>query len=84
MTGEVLPFPLARRIELIQRQADYALSLRPLKGEQHIARQIEYQAKVMRNRGIADHIIKHEVAAMDAAIRAAMWHAVMDAPSENS
>ena len=84
MTAEVLPFPLARRAEMIQRQADYALSLKPAKGEQHIARQMQIQADIMRRRGIPAKIIERELASMDAAIRAAMWHAVMDTPSENS
>ena len=83
MTATVVPFPLARRIDLIHRRAEYALCLKPEKAEEHIARQLQCQADALHRRGISDDIIAHELRAMEAAIRAAMWNAVFDTPGEN-
>jgi Family of unknown function (DUF6074) len=80
MTAEVLPFPLARRLDLIHRQADYALCLKPQKAEEHIARQLHCQADALRRRGIAETTIARELRGMEAAIRAAMWNVVFDRP----
>ena len=61
MSAVVLPFPLARRLDLIHRQADYALCLRPLKAEQHIERQLQCQVDALRRRGVAEDIIAREI-----------------------
>jgi hypothetical protein len=80
MSAVVLPFPLARRLDLIHRQADYALCLKPEKAEQHIARQLQCQAEALRRRGVSGDVIDRELKSMEAAIRAAMWHVVFDTP----
>lgn len=82
MTATVVPFPLARRTAMIQRQADYALCLRPEKAEQHIRRQIQTQADLLRRRGVVEETIKRELASMEAAIRTAIWHLTFEAPGE--
>jgi len=84
MTATVVPFPLARRLDLIHRQAEYALCLKPEKAEQHIARQLQCQADALHRRGVSDDIIALELKAMEAAIRAAMWNVVFDTPGENA
>lgn len=73
MGAAVLPFPLSRRLDLIQRQAEYALALKPEKGEAHIQRQIQCQADALRRRGIPEEIVQRELSSMRAAIRAEMW-----------
>jgi hypothetical protein len=80
MSAVVEPFPLARRLDLIHRQAEYALCLKPEKAEQHIARQLQCQADALHRRGVSDDIIAHELKAMEAAISAAIWHVTLDAP----
>lgn len=82
MTAVVLPFPLARRLDLIDRQARYALCLKPEKGERHIQRQIKTQVEALRRRGVADDVIAREVAGMEAAIRSGMWRLTFDTPEE--
>jgi hypothetical protein len=84
MSALVLPFPLARRLDLIQRQAEYALCLKPDSAERHIERQLHCQADALRRRGVAEAMIAREVSAMEAAIRAAMWNAVFDTSGENA
>lgn len=82
MICEVMPFPLARRVAMIQRQADYALCLKPEKAEQHIQRQLQTQADLLRRRGVDAVVISRELASMESAIRAAMWRLMFDAPGE--
>jgi hypothetical protein len=82
MTAMVVPFPLARRTAMIQRQADYALCLKPEKAEQHIQRQIQTLADLLRRRGVKADVILRELSSMEAAIRTAMWHLTFDTPGE--
>jgi hypothetical protein len=79
-TAAIVPFPLARRIDLIQRQAEYALCLSPDKAERHIERQLQCQADALRRRGVPEPTIARELIGMEGAIRAAMWRVVFDAP----
>lgn len=78
MTAVLVPFPLARRVELIQRQAQRALELTPNQGIRHIERQLDCQAAAMRRRGFSEDLITQEIASMEAAIRTAMWHLVFN------
>ena len=82
MTADVIPFPLARRLDLIHRQAEYALSLKPLKAEQHVQRQLQCQADALRRRGVDAGIIRREIAGMEAAILALMWRLTFDTSEE--
>lgn len=82
MTAAVVPFPLARRTAMIQRQADYALCLKPEKAERHIQRQLQCQTENLQRRGVADDLISREIASMESAIRSAMWHLTFDTPGE--
>jgi uncharacterized protein DUF6074 len=84
MTAEVLPFPLARRLDFIERQATRALELKPSSGQRHIEIQLQMQADAMRRRGVAETLITRELASMEAAIRAAMWHYTFDTTGENA
>lgn len=79
-SADIVPFPLARRVDLIQRQAEYALCLTPEKAERHIERQLQCQADALRRRGVPEPTIERELLGMEGAIRAAMWHVVFDAP----
>jgi hypothetical protein len=82
MSAVVLPFPLARRLDLIHRQADYALCLKPAKAEQHIERQLQCQREALQRRGVAAEIIEREIADMAKAIYYAMWVLTSEAPDE--
>ena len=77
MTAEVLPFPSARRADLVRSIVRRALTLRPAAGEDHIVRSMELQASVMRRKGVPSALIAKDVAALSAAIRANMWDAVL-------
>ncbi|MGX1417437.1 DUF6074 family protein [Bradyrhizobium elkanii] len=77
MTAAVIPFPAARRVDLVASIAHRALELHPQAGEQHIRRSVDLQATVMRRKGISEDLIEREKAALDGAIRALIWDAVL-------
>jgi hypothetical protein len=72
----VLPFPLARRRDLIWRQAQYASQLSREAAEGHIARQSKTQADVMRRKGVDEALIEHECRCFETAIRVAMCRSI--------
>lgn len=69
MSAVVVPFPLARRRDLIWRQAQYASQLSRDAAEGHIARQVRTQADVMRRKGVDEALIEHECRCFENAIR---------------
>jgi hypothetical protein len=46
-------------------------------GERHIVRSLELQATVLRRKGAAEHLIVRETRALESAVRAQMWNAVL-------
>lgn len=76
MSAKVLPFPLARRRQLIIRQARYAAALSTDAAERHIAHQLRLQADAMRRKGIESHLIEDELKSMEMAIRKLLARAV--------
>lgn len=68
----VIPFPLARRRHMIERQARYASELSVDAADRHIQQQIKIQADAMRRRGIDENLIERELKSMGTAIRHAL------------
>jgi hypothetical protein len=77
MTGQIIPYPAARRHQLVSSIARRSLELGAVAGERHIARSLELQGTVMRRKGIAEHLIVRETRALDSAVRAQMWNAIL-------
>ncbi|WP_028332792.1 DUF6074 family protein [Bradyrhizobium sp. USDA 3256] len=77
MTAAVIPFPAARRVDLVASIARRALELPPQAGEQHIRRSVDLQATVMRRKGVSEDMIDREKVALDGAVRASIWDAVL-------
>ena len=50
MTAAILPFPLARRLDMIERQSRYAAELNADAAERFIQRQLKIQRDNMRQR----------------------------------
>jgi hypothetical protein len=73
----VVPFPLARRRAFIERHARLIATMRPDAGERHLDRQLRIQFENLQRRGFDAQTIEREVVALDAAIRAALWGAVL-------
>jgi hypothetical protein len=75
MTAAVVPFPLARRRTMIDRQARYAAELNPDAAERHIQQQLKIQGDAMRRKGIDEDLIARELHCMETAIRALLLRA---------
>ena len=75
--AQVIPFPLAARRAFVMRQADVVLSMKPESGERHIVRAVDQQREIMARKGVAPDIINRECASLEAAIRTALWRAVL-------
>jgi hypothetical protein len=69
MTATVLPFPLARRRDMITRQSRYASELSPDSAERFIRQQLTIQGDRMGRRGVPRDLITHELRCMESAIR---------------
>lgn len=68
--AEVIPFPLARRQDLIQRQASWFAQQASAAAEKNLYRQVHVQRETMVRRGIARERIEPELQALEGAIRA--------------
>jgi len=71
----VLPFPLARRRSMVERQARRYTELNPDAAERHIAYQVLVQANAMRRKGIGEELIERECRCFEDAIRALLVRA---------
>jgi hypothetical protein len=69
MTAAVVPFPLARRRDMISRQARRYTELNPDAAERHIEYQVQVQAAAMRRKGVAEDMIERECRSFENAIR---------------
>ena len=69
MTASIVPFPLARRHNMITRQSRYAAELNPDAAERFIQQQLKIQGDSMRRRGIEEDLIDRELKCMEFEIR---------------
>ena len=73
----VLPFPLTKRQQLIERQARRAAELNQDAGERHILYQLEVQRAALRRKGIDEALIAREIRCMETAIRTSLQRLLM-------
>lgn len=78
--AEVLPFPLAARVDFVERHARLIAGMSAEVGEAHLQRQLKVQADTLARKGVAPELIESELKALESAIRAALWRNVF-APS---
>ena len=71
--AQVLPFPLARRRDLVRRQASFYTDQRPYAAETNLARQLQVQADTLLRKGVAPEVVAAEVECLKGAIRAEVW-----------
>jgi hypothetical protein len=69
MSADIVPFPLARRRNMITRQSRYAAELNPDAAERFIQQQLKIQGDSMRRRGIEEDLIDRELKCMEFEIR---------------
>jgi len=75
--AEMIPFPLAARRRFIDRQAAVALGMKAESGERHILRTVEQQRAILLRKGVKPATVNRECVSLEAAIRAALWRAVL-------
>ena len=72
--ADILPFPLARRVDLIERQAHRFLYLgRRRSCKSTLAAQLHIQREALLQERLDPASVEREVAALATAIRAAAW-----------
>jgi hypothetical protein len=74
---ELIMFPSAARVGLIRKTAKDALGLNREAGDNIIRARIDQQRSAFLRRGFAIEVVNREMRALESAIRARMWHAVM-------
>jgi len=77
VSARVIPFPANRRRDLIHSIARRVFELSPEAGEKHIRRSLDGQATVLRRKGVEEPLIARDAAGLEAAVRAAIWLAVV-------
>jgi len=77
MAATILPFPLARRVGYVRKQADYVLSVSHKAGERHMERQLELQRQNLLTKGVNPAAVDAQVAALRSAFRRELWREVM-------
>lgn len=75
--GTVLPFPLKCRVAFVERQAHQIAGMSANAGERHLAHQLRVQREALERRGIDRMRINSEITSLEAAIKAALWKAVL-------
>ena len=73
----VLPFPPARRVDLVRRQADRAAAMSEDAGERHIQRQVELQREALVRKGCDPERVQAECYAFETAIRVQLWNVIL-------
>jgi Family of unknown function (DUF6074) len=74
---QVVPFPLARRRNLIEKIAAQMAARRPVAAEKHLQQQLRRQINVLHRRQMSDQIIDREVRAFESTVRAELWRLVL-------
>jgi hypothetical protein len=73
----MLPFPLARRVDLIRRQAERFVDQETAKGaEKNLAHALDVQRQAFLRKGIPPEVVEAQVSELEGAIRARAWHVV--------
>jgi hypothetical protein len=76
-SATILAFPLACRRRYVRRQAEVIANLKPIAGENYLSRQLTTQWDALERRGVACVQIEREIKALEQAIRAELWRAIL-------
>lgn len=73
----IVPFPLARRLDFVERHARLMAGMRPVPAEGHLGRQLDIQREVLLRKQVPPAVVEQELRQLASAIRAALWKAVL-------
>jgi hypothetical protein len=77
MSAIVVPFRFARRVSQIRKTAAYMAGLPAKHAEGHLRDQLRRLEEGLRKKGVADPLVRSEVASYEAAIRANLWRMIL-------
>lgn len=75
--AEVIAFPLARRRDLVRRQATWFVDQSHDAAEANLARQLERQRDILTRKGADPVRLDQEIRELESAIRAEVWRLVL-------
>lgn len=75
--AQIVPFPLARRLDFVDRHARMIAGLSPEAGEGHLSRQLKIQRDTLARKGVAAGVIDVELKSLESAIRVALWRTII-------
>lgn len=73
----VVPFRFARRLPQIRKTAGFMLTLPHSHAEGHLREQLRKLKEGLRRKGIAEDLLRSEVASYEAAIRVHLWRLLL-------
>ena len=71
--AQVIPFPLARRVDFVWRQASYIATLGSRAGAAHLRRQVEFQRQALTAKGADPAVVDRECSQVADAILGVLW-----------
>ncbi|MCJ2042993.1 DUF6074 family protein [Methylobacterium sp. J-078] len=77
MSAIVVPFRFARRLPQIRKTAGYMLTVPHNHAEGHLREQLRRLEDGLRKKGVAEDLIRSEVASYEGAIRAHLWRLLL-------
>jgi Family of unknown function (DUF6074) len=82
LSAKLIPFPIGRRRELVQRIA-LAMKRKPSNeaANGYLASQMTIQARVMSRKGMEMGVMRKQLHALEAAVRAELWRLIFGTPS---
>lgn len=72
----VVPFPMTRRV-IVKNLARQLFCYRPETVERTLGSQLEFQRQSLLRKGVTPDAVKREIAALEHAVRAALWNMTM-------
>lgn len=75
--AEIIAFPLARRIDFVERHARLMAGMRPEAAKGHLGRQLDIQRDSLKRKQVPAGAIDREIQHLQSAICAALWGAVL-------
>lgn len=73
----IMPFPLARRLDLVSALARQMLARSPADAEKHLAFELRRHRAILGRRQLADAVIDGQLLGLEGAVRAELWRLVM-------
>jgi hypothetical protein len=78
--GRVVPYPLARRRDLVLRLAEQMAVRAPGAAEKHLAQQIKRHVAILQRKGVDSLVIEEQTRALKSAVLSELFRVVLTRP----